>query len=599
MRKSVKVVCASVLCAVMAFTGTVPFKNITTKPKTTISADGEYDGEFTYQKRRYQYKNNGSSEITLVRILDPGGELSVPSSVTIDGKKKTVTKLDYPFCCWQKYSKIFVPSTVKTLGNYVFYNTTADKISLPSNIESIGDFFAARGIINDLTCSSKKIKSIGGYAFWETTGQNVVIVGNWLVKYKLEDSEKVCDVSTSKFSGITNIVDGAFDLGDDKDITFKIAKNDKMFLNKYFKNLCNKNIAEVYLNGKPVKCTSANDTVPDIMKKNYDFFDWSKFNITYSKDKAKYVLQSMGLTYYGPNNSKKGKLSANDEYNICKKVHDYVVKNYTYDTSANGSFGKVFNCHTVSKCAFDARMFAFIAECAGVEVDTVDGQELIPITAKEKEQLLKTDPSIVCPVGNYKFGKWGNHCWNVATIGGNKYYVDTTNDRTNHMYCLFLFSDETTEKGTWLWGGGHIDPNPMYTHYAEDKWNLQTNLFQNRKLSYTIPKCTVIHGDLNGDYYCTETDREMLSAFLCVGNTIRDKCLKSTNGYVSLTDKEFETINDSVNSDGKKTTLAKKEANGKIKLLSNPKATDINFDGKVSIADVVVMNQRLGDPLSR
>jgi len=241
-------------------------------------------------------------------------------------------------------------------------------------------------------------------------------------------------------------------------------------------------------------------------------------------------------------------------------------------------------------------MFSFLAECAGVEVDTICSHELIPITAKEKQELLKTDPSKVCPVGNYKFGKWGDHQWNIVTIGGNLYYLDTTTDRTNYMYCMFLYSDETTENGKLF--GFKVNQNPLYMAYGNDKWSKLTYSFQNYSLSYTVPKCNKIHGDLDGNYYCMDNDSTLLGAFICVGDTIKNKCLKSTNGYVSLTDKEYETINASV-SGGKKIELAKKEANGKIKLLFNPQAADINFDGKVNVQDLLVISQRLGNPVTR
>ena len=89
----------------------------------------------------------------------------------------------------------------------------------------------------------------------------------------------------------------------------------------------------------------------------------------------------------------------------------------------------------------------------------------------------------------------------------------------------------------------------------------------------------------------------MLGAFLCVGSTIRNKCLQSKDGYVSLTDSEFKTINSST-SGNKTITLAKKE-NGKIKLLFDPSACDVNFDGAVNICDLVCIAQRLGDPLKK
>lgn len=594
MRNVWKKVCACVLCATMMVGVKVP--STSKQDMINVTAEDDHDGEFTYQKKTYQYKNIDSSKISIVRIKEQGGEVTVPSTVTIGGKKKTVTRIDGPFADYQTYTAISLPSTVTEVSYSAFAFCVINKLKLSDNLEKIGEWVFWGADIKQISCSSKKLKEVGGYIFWDAKSPDIAVLGDWLVRYNVPSNVKTIDLTSSKLSGVTKAVNYVFNF--DEHVTdLKIGNNNALLKTNYYWNGCQHNIKNVYLNGKLVKCTGANETVPKIIKDNYDFFDWGYFNAEYTKQKAKYVLESLGLTYYGPNYKYLGSLSPKVEYNVCKKVHDYIVKNYTYDTSANGSFGKVFNCHTVTKCAFDAMMYAYLVECAGVDAETVDSQELIPISAKEKEELLKKDPSKVTPDGKYKYGKWGNHRWNVVKIGGKLYYIDTTNDRTNHMYCLFLFSNDTTDYGTDMWGGGHIDEFPIYSNYSNDKWNKLTITFQNRSNALKKPNCSKIHGDINKDYYCRGGDEEMLGAFLCVGSTIRNKCLQSKDGYVSLTDSEFKTINSST-SGNKTITLAKKE-NGKIKLLFDPSACDVNFDGAVDICDLVCIAQRLGDPLKK
>jgi len=567
MRKSVKVVCASVLCAVMAFTGTVPFKNITTKPKTTVSAEGEYDGEFTYQKRTFRYRNNGSSEITLVKVLDQGGDLSIPSTVTINGTKKTVTKLVYPFGGWQTYNKITVPDTVKKIDGHVFYSTTVSDLKLSSNLEEIGECFCMYAKVDSISCSSKKLNLTDNGLFYGATCPNKIILGDWLVKWELDKSETVLDLSTSEMQSVKHVVRNWVIKFDENIKTVKLGKSEFLLNINYYSNYCFRNIENVYVNGKLVKCTSATDTLPKMISSHMDYFDRGNFSLKYASQKAEYVLKDLGLTYYGPNNNMKGKLTANTEYNVCKKVHDYIVKNYVYK-SPLGSYLWVFNNHSTSICETDCQMYAFLVECAGVDAETC-----------------------------YQAG--GNHAWNVVNIGGDLYYIDTTNDRCNSMYQLFLYSNETSDKGTDLWGGNHINTNQTYSSYGTDKWSMVTYPFANRTLNGKRPNCNKIHGDLDGDYYCRQNDSLLLAAFNCVGDTIKKKCLNSSNGYVSLTDKEYQTINACVTSGGKTIKLAEKQDNGKIKLLFNPKATDVNFDGVVNIIDVVVINQRIGNPFTR
>ena len=212
---------------------------------------------------------------------------------------------------------------------------------------------------------------------------------------------------------------------------------------------------------------------------------------------------------------------------------------------------------------------------------------------------MKTNPGAVTPDGKYKYGPGGNHCVNTVNIGGDLYFVDNTADRCNNIYSMFLVSTDTLEKGTKFGVQCAAHMNQIYSLYRkDDKWSLITDVYANRDICLQTPKCNKIHGGIDLNYYGgDESDVEKLTAFLCIGNSLREKCLKSTNGYVSLTDKEFECINN-VTSGDKKVQMAVKE-NGKVKLLFNPKALDTNFDGKIDISDTVLLAQRTGKCLNK
>lgn len=600
MRKAWKKVCAGILCATMALAVMVPTTSM--EDMVVVSAESDYDGEFTYQSRRYQYKNNGSSEITLINVLDQGGELSVPSTVTINGTKKTVTGLAYPFCGWQTYSKITIPNTVKKIDGHVFYSTTVDYLKLSDNLEEIGEYFCMYAKVNNISCNSKKLKLTENGLFCGATCPKKIIFGDWLVRWVPDSSEKTLDLTTSDIQAVKYIVPHCINFGENVN-SVKVGKNNMFLVIDYYANWCFRNIENVYVDGKLVTCKNANDTVPKVIADNYTFFDYGKFNIKYAYEKAKYVCESLGIKYYGKDAYKyKGKLSASDEYFIARKLHNYIANNYIYDLSASDgaivpSYGKTFNCHTVTKCMYDAQMYAFLLECAGVEAEEVYSQELIPISANERDQLLKSNPTKVTPDGKYKYGVDGDHAWNVVRIGGNLYYVDTTNDRRNDMYYEFLVSNDTIEKGKIFGDDTTLYKNPHYIPFhMEDKWTAMTFVFADSSLMLQVPNCNKIHGDIDMNLYGgDDEDARKLSAFIMLPDRIKNKIKNPVNGVISLTNSDIKTMNGSSDSRGSIQLIEVKDGN--VKALFDYAALDVNFDGEIDMCDMIVLTQRKGSCL--
>lgn len=69
------------------------------------------------------------------------GEVTLPATVTIDGKAYTVTKVaDYAFQFCTDITKVVIPESVVTLGEYVFNACSKlSEVTLPATLKTIGD----------------------------------------------------------------------------------------------------------------------------------------------------------------------------------------------------------------------------------------------------------------------------------------------------------------------------------------------------------------------------------------------------------------------------------------------------------------------------
>lgn len=625
MKIILKVVCASVLLAMMSFTGTVSFKNITTNPKTIINAENDYDGEFVFEGRRYQYRNKGASEIGLVRVLDDAGEIIIPPMVNIDDVTYTVTTLEDWFGAGQSFTKVYVPNTVRTIADQVFYGAKIDDLQISNNVETIGGYFCSGAKVKSVSCDSKSIASIEGGGFYNAECPEIIIFGEWLVKLKAKSGSKTIDMTSSELLKVKKACICAIEIDEsvtDLKLSSKID-NYNVYLNEHgFTRICNIYIKNVYVDGEKVTCKSADDTCPDTVKDNYSAFEGTPFSLDYSYDKAKYLLNSMGITYYGKECEKvKGTLSGGEEYNIAFELHNYIVNNYVYDIDEDSSFDSVFNCHRNSKCQFDAEMYAFLLECAGVEAETVASEELIPLSSSEKKKYVEENPDKPHPKANYKYGYRGDHAWNAVKIGGKWYYIDTTGDRKNDFFAMFMFSNETIEKGKLFWSRKYIDEDGnerrvndyghAYPHFisyeyytCEDwvnEWFMAAHPFQNKKTMLNVPNCNEVNGDIDGDYYCynryNEEEVNKYKAFLLQDEYLKRRIVNSTDGYIYASKEEIKKLNGVGGGYYVFHLVEEEEGNNKVKLLINYKVLDINCDGEYRTNDLVALMQRsLGKP---
>ena len=105
--KLLKKVSIIALSATM-LTGMVLVANDSIHKKSVVTEAGTtYDGEFTNSGRTYRYKISGS-EMTLVSVSGGSGNMSIPSSVSVNGKTYTVTALGDWFGFWIIVIKIVI-----------------------------------------------------------------------------------------------------------------------------------------------------------------------------------------------------------------------------------------------------------------------------------------------------------------------------------------------------------------------------------------------------------------------------------------------------------------------------------------------------------
>jgi len=372
--------------------------------------------------------------------------------------------------------------------------------------------------------------------------------------------------------------------------TIKFGKTTFEIPNSYYA-LNNSKVKNVYVNGTKVVCKSAKDILPDIVRKYYLLIEKSDFEYNYSADKAKYVITGLGHNYYGLNNKKKGTLPVNEELNIAIDLHDYIVKNYVYDTKKTvGPYTRVFICHEYSKCAYDGQMYAFLLECAGVEAETISSAELIPVTEAQKKQYAAEGKKYSYTLnGKYRIGKYGNHMWTLIKIGGQWTHADATTDRQINGYGCFLVSNAFDSEG--------IHCFPHFSEYANDEITKKFYAFQNYSTMLTTPKETHYKGDLDksGKWYRDTKDMQLLSSFILRTDEDCEMIRKANGGALPITDKKAQLLNSGYKDAGVQidVNLVEKR-NGKWYSLIDADAADVNFDGEYNVLDIMFMQRLFG-----
>ena len=128
------------------------------------------------------------------------GAIVIPSSVTYDGKKYSVTSIgSYAFEWCTRLTSISIPNTVTSIGNYAFSGCTGlTSVTIPNSVTSIGS------------------SAFDGTAWYNNQPDGIVYAGKVLYKYKgnmpngtsIEVEEGTLAIANSAFygcSGLTSV----------------------------------------------------------------------------------------------------------------------------------------------------------------------------------------------------------------------------------------------------------------------------------------------------------------------------------------------------------------------------------------------------------
>ena len=559
--------------------------------KNNVVAMAETRGSVTKDGRTYSYSDDGSN-ITLTYVYGKGGILNIPSSVTINGKSRTVTALGDEFGYGQNFDEIVIPDTVTTIGNYVFSNTVTKSVTISSSVKKIGKEFFNHSRSPKVVCNAKNIDSIGKYCFSDFSGPSIIVLGNWLVRY--ENQYSTLDLEELDSYSFDKACKGA--VSNEVKVDTLIIGNKEFLVNEdYIGDITS--VRRVYYKDKKIESKTEKDILPKIILDNYDLFVNTKFMKIFTENRTKAVLNSLGIKYYGDDaENVKGTLKPEDEMQIAAKLHNYLVKNYIYSVDkAEGPYLKIFNTLGYTICMYDAEMYAYLLESAGVEAEVVFTGKVTEITKSEYDSYEGYSGKNT-PYNNYRVmndGKYykveysGKHAWDVVKIGGEWYHVDLTNNRTSSNRVDFLVSDNYLQDAVVLYPELSMDGNrgmhgyPFFANIEID----DTHKWQTAEYALKSTNCKKAIGNVNDDLFINETDANMIQAYTLLSSKYKDILANVAAGKYKATAEEVKEINSLCNN----TKLI--DDNGKC--IFNLSVADTNFDGTISIADVTELRMRL------
>lgn len=170
------------------FVGTNLFASETTT--TTVTIDG-YTFHFTLNLDTY------TARVTKVTSQKTSYSITIPENVTYDEHNYSITSIgnDYESSIVDspsKVSKIIIPNSVTTIGDYAFYQCRGT-ITLPTNLIYIGNYAFSSSRLQKVTIPSG-VTTIGDYAFSECTMLSSISIPN-----------SVTSIGDYAFSGCTKL----------------------------------------------------------------------------------------------------------------------------------------------------------------------------------------------------------------------------------------------------------------------------------------------------------------------------------------------------------------------------------------------------------
>lgn len=152
---------------------------------------------FTINKLNYSVKSDGSVKITGHSLQFTSGNINIDGYVTYNGKRYTVTEIgSSAFKDCYRATSFHIPGTVKTIGNYAFYqnNTDLTSVVISEGVKSIGNYAFAK--CEQLTSISipNSVTSLGESAFENCSKLKSINIPNG-----------VTEIGMSTFFGCANL----------------------------------------------------------------------------------------------------------------------------------------------------------------------------------------------------------------------------------------------------------------------------------------------------------------------------------------------------------------------------------------------------------
>ena len=149
------------------------------------------------------------------------GDITIPSEVTIDGNKFTVSRIgEKAFYECTGLTSVVIPNSVTTIGSYAYSCTGLTSVTIPNGVISIGHFafYSCSGLASIAIPNS--VTTIGNVAFGNTSWYNkqpngILYLDNCCLGYKgdkptetlslKEGTRVVAGMAFSSCTGLTNI----------------------------------------------------------------------------------------------------------------------------------------------------------------------------------------------------------------------------------------------------------------------------------------------------------------------------------------------------------------------------------------------------------
>ena len=128
----------------------------------------------------FYYATNNDATVIITGYSGPGGAVTIPSSIPVNGVNLPVTGIwDSAFANCHTLASVTIPDSVISLGDSAFwYCTSLASITISTNVTSIGNnaFFDCTSLASVTIPNS--VASIGSYAFYQCFSLTNVTLGN-------------------------------------------------------------------------------------------------------------------------------------------------------------------------------------------------------------------------------------------------------------------------------------------------------------------------------------------------------------------------------------------------------------------------------------